>query len=140
MDKFKVIIIGLCLLLLSGCGVLDYFVNEHRDNDTNILVLSKDYRLFRANEEIHYVKGKGDSDPVVIDSDVLEIAWDDAHIFYKRRDVKSNVEEYGVFSVETKNHITFQDANSLKQHLDDNGIKEKVLENVEELLKKKNGL
>lgn len=73
MKKTLTILFMICVVALtSSCTI----VEDARDNrEPNIIILTGNYRLFQSNDEINFIKGKLDEDPVKVDSFIEEVGW-----------------------------------------------------------------
>lgn len=83
------------ILLLSSCSNIFYDYRDAQSN--NIIKLPHDYRVFSSDGEINYVSKKQDYSPVVIESNITCIGWNDDFIIYQR--VEAEKTQWGMFNM-----------------------------------------
>lgn len=73
------------LTLITSCSTA---VEDNRDyREPNILILPGKYRLFQSSEEVNFIKGKMDKDPVVVEPIISEIGWNKKYIVFIRSEI-----------------------------------------------------
>ncbi|MFP4974392.1 hypothetical protein ACE6ED_03230 [Paenibacillus sp. CN-4] len=107
-------------LLLTSCS----FIEDARDDvEPNIIKLTGNYRLFQISEDINYIKGKMEQDPIKVDSFITDVGWNDDFIVYRRSITSTEMEE-GVLIAETGKVIVFNRSFSLSDFLSQKNLTE----------------
>ncbi|MGW8803135.1 hypothetical protein ACWGN9_39680, partial [Streptomyces sp. NPDC055775] len=108
-----------------------------RDNrEPNIIILTGNYRLFQSNDEINFIKGKLDEDPVKVDSFIEEVGWNKKYIAFKRITLDKKHEE-GILDVSTGKVILAEDKETVIEQLHGLGVKDLELYPVKQLIEEK---
>lgn len=128
------ILFMICVVALtSSCTI----VEDARDNrEPNIIILTGNYRLFQSNDEINFIKGKLDEDPVKVDSFIEEVGWNKKYIAFKRITLDKKHEE-GILDVSTGKVILAEDKETVIEQLHGLGVKDLELYPVKQLIEEK---
>lgn len=118
------------ILLLSSCSNIFYDYRDAQSND--IIKLPHDYRLFSSDGEINYVSKKQDYSPVVIESNITYIGWNDDFIIYQR--VEADRTQWGIFNMRDLTSQTYSSERELNNQLTKLDIHSIKLMKVRELL------
>ncbi|MEK4062220.1 MULTISPECIES: hypothetical protein [Paenibacillus] len=134
MKKTLTILFMICVVALtSSCTI----VEDARDNrEPNIIILTGNYRLFQSNDEINFIKGKLDEDPVKVDSFIEEVGWNKKYIAFKRITLDKKHEE-GILDVSTGKVILAEDKETVIEQLHGLGVKDLELYPVKQLIEEK---
>ncbi|WP_438493245.1 hypothetical protein [Paenibacillus sp. IHBB 3054] len=134
MKKILTILFMVCVVALtSSCTI----VEDARDNrEPNIIILTGNYRLFQSNDEINFIKGKLDEDPVKVDSFIEEVGWNKKYIAFKRITLDQKHEE-GILDVSTGKVILAEDKETVIEQLHGLGVKDLELYPVKQLIEEK---
>ncbi|WNS42311.1 hypothetical protein [Paenibacillus sp. MMS20-IR301] len=130
----QIVLLLAVVFLLSGCSNMLY---DYRDDKSdNVLKLPHDYRLFSSDGELNYVSKKQDSSPVAIDSDIIQIGWNENYIVYKRVE-SGDINQWGILNMEDGTSQTYTSEAGLNTRLEELKLDSLKLTDVQDLLEHK---
>lgn len=136
--KLCLYIFLICMLtLITSCATA---VEDNRDyREPNILILPGKYRLFQSSEEVNFIKGKMDKDPVVVEPIISEIGWNKKYIVFIRSEPGKDTSETqtGVLSVDNGEVIILDANKNIQKYLQEKGIDDIEMFTVQQLISEK---
>ncbi|BBH21869.1 hypothetical protein Back11_32140 [Paenibacillus baekrokdamisoli] len=117
---------------LVGCFNI---IEDYRDTTDDVIVLPNDYRLFKGNSELHYIAKKQDHSPIVAESNVYMIGWNDRYVLYKRK-ITDDL-ELGILDTKNGKVTKLSLDKNVSDQLNELGIENIELKNVNTLFDEK---